>query len=115
MSLSTWFRQNAIWNAIWTVRAECGSHQGLPWTADIRPGLDEFAQMHAVCLECPVRKACANYAVQANGGRGVDGGYYAGYWLPWPSSTETGDTKLLRSRARRSLKQVANIREVVDA
>lgn len=115
MALSTWFRQNAIWDAIWVLRGSCGQRQDLPWTADYRPSPDDFAEMSAVCVECPVRPRCANYAVNANGGRGIDGGYYAGFWLPWPSSTESGDTKLLRSRARRSLKTLIRPLEVLDA
>lgn len=109
ISISQWFRQNALWDQIWVGRAPCSQRQDLPWIADRKPTLEEFASMAVICGQCPVMRDCAHYAVATNNGRGVDGGYYAGAWLPWVSHAESGEVKLMRTRARRDLRLRAGI------
>lgn len=64
--------------------------------------------MAVVCAACPVIKECAAWAVTS----GVDGGFYAGYWIPWSSQAESLDVKHIRAWARRRLKDVAGIKRV---
>lgn len=65
--------------------------------------------MQTICGNCPVRQRCANYAVSSNGGRGVDGGFYAGLWLPWKTHGESADIRLMRSTNRRRLKSMQTV------
>ena len=57
--------------------AACTLRPGLPWVAERTPDGFFQSQMRAVCNECPIRRQCAQYAVQ-------DGpsGFFAGVWIP---------------------------------
>lgn len=93
----------------WVREARCGWLLELSWISDARPTDDELDTMQRICDACPVRIACAQFATTANNGRGVDGGFYAGIWIPWANSTETEATRLVRSRGRRKLRQIASL------
>lgn len=115
LAISQWFRSNSLLSPSWASRGPCGlDRPDLPWVEDGWPTPEERMQMATVCASCPVITQCAQYAVYANGGRGIDGGFYAGVWLPWSYSTESEDTKLMRTQARRRLKKLLKP-EVVDA
>ena len=60
-----------------------------------------MAEMASVCEGCPVFAQCALYALKA------DGGFYAGVWLPWKHST--GNSQLLRTRARKALRRRVSV------
>lgn len=107
MSISQWYAENALLNVAWSPLASCGAALHLPWTDDARPGMREMAEMAAVCGGCPVFQRCAHYALSTNNGRGVEGGFYAGHWIPWGYSTESNDTKDMRRRARLELRRIA--------
>lgn len=71
----------ALWEAArgldtsWMREATCARYTALPWTQDLRsvPGRT-VALMGSICAQCPVRRECANYAVEA----GVTAGWWAG-------------------------------------
>lgn len=106
MAISQWYKQNALLNAGWVGNATCGRRQDLPWTPDSRPSTLDQEAMAAICDECPVIKKCAHHALHAQNGRLVEGGFYAGVWLPWPYSSESDDTRWLRDKGRRQLKNL---------
>lgn len=87
----------------WTERAACVIHVDLPWTSDHRPSEARRTAMAAVCAQCPVLTKCAAYALKGHNGRGVEGGFYAGVWVPWPSDYTRTD----RKAAQRILAQAA--------
>lgn len=97
----------------WIDHALCKEHQHLPWagkksrTLDDReaePTKEECAKMSAICDDCPVRLGfCAPYALTGHKGRGVDGGFYAGVWIPW----------VIDSHRDRSDRSIARIRELL--
>lgn len=59
----------------WMVDAACVRHSALPWVEDLRMVPRVLIDiMREVCAECPVRTACANYAVQAS----ITAGWWAG-------------------------------------
>lgn len=75
-------------------RAQCKNHTTLPWVGkrcpgterDLAPDPQECAAMSAVCDLCPIQINCAEFALTSGvNGRGVDGGFYAGVWIPWPA------------------------------
>lgn len=76
------------------------------------PGQLDLNQMNLICSECPVRTACAKDALQCNNGSGVDGGFYAGVWVPWKSDTESDRARYNRTTARRHLKHAAGLASV---
>jgi hypothetical protein len=80
-------------------------HRLLPWTAE--PPIDDrdIAAMEAVCNRCPVIGECAFEALNANRGRGVTGGFYAGVWLPWVNRNSVMSTKVERQRKREVLRR----------
>lgn len=108
--LTQWFRENSLWNETWVRRGLCAMHQHLPWIDDHRPTTDETAQMAAVCSDCPVLAMCASYALLFDRGRGVDGGFYAGVWIPWKTHGESENTRSMRISARAQLKKLLGIR-----
>lgn len=57
----------------WTGHGACLDAPGLPWVDDA-PSPVDVAAMAAVCVSCPVRLACASYAISA----GVTAGFWAG-------------------------------------
>lgn len=59
----------------WMVDAACVRHSALPWVEDLRavPRV-LIGIMREVCAECPVRGACATYAVEAR----ITAGWWAG-------------------------------------
>lgn len=63
--------------------------------------------MKAVCADCPMFAQCASFGAS---GSGVDGGFFAGMWLPW--SSQSPDSKQIRSAVRRQLKVLAGGRPV---
>lgn len=72
------------WYSQWSPRLEgalCRDRPDLPWTPDEAPEVTEFLAMRDVCLNCPVRIACANCALDRK--VPAQGGMYAGVWLPW--------------------------------
>lgn len=106
MNNTQWFAQNALWNAEWVTKAICPWRQDLPWIEDRRPSPDQLSEMQLMCERCPVLKQCAAFALDTRGGKGIDGGFYAGQWFPWPYSSESADIRLLRRRSRERLKQI---------
>lgn len=103
MSISTWFKRLGIVERPWVINARCGAHQGLPWISDIKPNPLEIARMAEVCADCPVQKSCAGYGLTTTGG------FYAGVWLPWPSSSSSSsnNTRYLRRRSRNELRRLS--------
>lgn len=97
LSISQWFRQN-IWHGLWVIRARCGDFQELPWTSDIEPATKYLMTMQSICARCPVVRDCADHALTSNGGKGIEGGFYAGIWVPW-LSTDTTVSRTARDRA----------------
>jgi hypothetical protein len=69
--------------------------------------------MADICEECPVRLHCANYAVNTNNGRGVDGGFYAGHWIPWKNHGESEDTRYIRYKSRRNLRNLIGLLQAI--
>ena len=61
--------------------------------------MPELIAMHHICNQCPVRVPCARYALYSQ--RGIEGGFWAGVWLPWPRTT--AEANCARDRARRLL------------
>ena len=59
----------------WMADAACVRHSALPWVEDLRkvPRV-LIGIMCEVCAECPVRDACAAYAVEV----GITAGWWAG-------------------------------------
>jgi hypothetical protein len=60
----------------WMDRAVCDSRAD--WTPDRLPSKDAMAGFALVCYECPVRRQCANYAIDNQ----LDNGIYAGIYVP---------------------------------
>lgn len=77
----------------------------LPWTADTPPDPATQLEMRNICITCPVMQRCAAEAMFYLSNRGMIGGCYAGAWIPWPSYNESGETRRLRSSARRVLQR----------
>lgn len=78
----------------WDEYAQCKNHPSLPWVGkrrpeterDVAPNDQECTAMAAVCSLCPIRMRCAEFALTGGrNNRGVDGGFYAGVWIPWPA------------------------------
>jgi hypothetical protein len=78
----------------------CRNHPELPWTADSMPAGHDLDAMSDICRGCPVRASCAAYAVHSNNDRGIDGGFYAGYWLPWLTYQDSAENKRIRQRSK---------------
>lgn len=91
----------------WVAEAPCGWRLDLPWVSDSRPTDIEQTIMASLCAECPVRLRCAAYAVHSNNNRGVDGGFYAGIWIPWAYSSDTVAVRANRMAGRNALKELA--------
>ena len=107
MNVKQWMKANSDMDRPWVSKAKCGWLLGLSWISDTTPQESELAHMRAVCDGCPVRTRCAAWATNANNGRGVDGGFYAGVWIPW--ATESDGIRVVRSRARRRLRELAGL------
>jgi|HubBroStandDraft_3_1064219.scaffolds.fasta_scaffold288367_2 hypothetical protein len=65
----------------WMERADCspdrfGRH--MDWTPDRVPTARTMQELSLVCYECPVRRECAGYAIDAK----LDNGVYAGIYVP---------------------------------
>jgi len=101
-----WYLDHLL-NLSWTEYAACVFHVDLPWTSDQRPAEVHRAAMAAVCAQCPVLTRCAAYALEGHNGRGVEGGFYAGVWVPWPSYYTRADRKHDREAAQRILAEAA--------
>lgn len=95
----------------WGRDASCRKNQHLPWTGegpqDKQPAGSTLHYMREICDECPVRTACADYALTCNKGYGAEGGMYAGVWLPWTTRSGKAEVKEQRRRARRVLRSIA--------
>ena len=61
--------------------------------------------MATVCLECPVLSQCAAYALKGHNGNGVDGGFYAGVYIPWPTYYRHAQRDMSRRSARHALRR----------
>lgn len=106
----TWFRATPTVLASEFGDAVCKDQSDLPWTGDARPTVDEMNAMGLVCSMCALRTPCARLAMTGgNFGKPVEGGFYAGYWLPWPSSGESGDVRLMRRVNRSALRRLAGL------
>lgn len=101
-----WYLDHVL-NQSWTERAACVFHVDLPWTGDHRPPEAHRAAMAAVCAGCPVLTKCAAYALEGYNGRGVEGGFYAGVWVPWPSYYTRTNRKQALEAAQRILAEAA--------
>lgn len=104
---SKWFDDYI--DAAWKVRGDCGQRPDLPWTDETQPDPMTCLSMGVICDACPVRVECADYAVNSRRRQGVEGGFYAGVWLPWRTasgslSKEAADA---RARARTVLRRIA--------
>lgn len=97
-------------------KAMCGRNMALPWTAEKCPEPSSLLVMQDICVnQCPVMFQCAQFALHGgNNGRGVDGGFYAGVWLPWVTQDERVAVRGARERARRLLRSMRRT-GVVDA
>jgi hypothetical protein len=85
----------------WIADARCARWRDLPWTADIRPSPMEVELMAAVCEDCPVIASCAVHGLTQ------PGGFYAGVWLPWrTTSKENDDIRSIRMAGRRALRRM---------
>jgi hypothetical protein len=88
----------------WRRDAPCGWRLDLPWTGidvgvdnPVRPGFTALIEMRAICSSCPVSAKCAYEAVHGEvDGKGADGGFYSGSWIPWKGQ----QNRTLRRRAR---------------
>jgi hypothetical protein len=97
-----------VQDRLWMNQAMCGRHPDLPWTAERCPDLSSLLVMQDICVnQCPVLFQCAQFALH---GRGVDGGFYAGVWMPWMTQDGRAAVKTARERARRSLKGTVKAR-----
>lgn len=101
LSISQWYGRRCIESRPWVAHAQCGRHQELPWIADTRPPTAEFEAMAQVCADCPVAAACAGYGLT------TAGGFYAGVWLPWHTTNDIPERRLIRRRARDDLRRIA--------
>lgn len=113
---SQWSLITDLWKGSWTSKAECGGHRYLPWTGgsdEQPPTSDELALMGLICGECEVITMCARYALNGNKGRGVEGGFYAGVWLPWVLVSDTASDKSTRVLARRQLRSLLVVKKKV--
>lgn len=88
----------------WRSKAQCLLHPKLPWTQDWPPFDNEHDRMAAVCADCPVISECGDYALNSNYGHGVEGGFYAGTWIPWRAFKPTAEMRNQRRNARRRLR-----------
>lgn len=104
-TLATWFAD--FHKTPWMKQGPCGRKPHYPWTDDLRPDPTLVRSMAAVCQECPVLRVCADFAVNANNGAGVDGGFYAGVWIPWQSSDPLNRHREGRRLARLYLRRTA--------
>lgn len=64
--------------------------------------MTQLQDMRLICSTCPVVVKCAAFGAA---GRGVDGGFFAGVWLPWSSAS--ADSRQIRSMVRRQLKMLS--------
>lgn len=83
-------------------RAACRGRLDLPWTEDTAPSLSDFRLMQEVCETCPLIGKCSGFALRQ------DGGFYAGHWMPWKSTSTDGKLNAeMRRRSRQGLKRLA--------
>lgn len=78
------------WYDAWEQRlsgALCRINPSVAWTQDGLPSDDDMAWMSEICERCPVREACAEYALDP-AVRAL-GGMYAGVWIPWRSAADS--------------------------
>jgi hypothetical protein len=101
-----WF-ENYV-DDIWKRRSLCNRRPELPWTADFSPSVGERSVMAAICMTCPVLKDCADYAHNSHGGAGVEGGFYAGVYIPWKSETGglSRENRAVRADSRTTLRRL---------
>lgn len=78
----------------------------LPWTGEPPIHEREINAMTQICHQCPVQRECASIALGSNRGRGVDGGFYAGVWLPWVTRNSVISVKVERTRKREVLRRL---------
>lgn len=100
-TMSRWYLPQLL-DRPWAKRAACIRHPRLPWTKDRQPTQDDRLAMAQICGECPVLEQCAAYALTGDNGDGVDGGFYAGVWIPW--STYYTGRKIDRTQAVNELR-----------
>lgn len=79
-----WLLRNFL-DQPWTEHALCIHYPRLPWTSDKQPNKEDDEAMATVCSGCPALVPCALFALSANYGHGVDGGFYGGVYMPWRS------------------------------
>lgn len=112
MNISQWFNQGEQ-DRTWKKLAVCCQRLDLPWVDDQPPRPDQYAEMYAICVgSCPVLSRCASYAAETNNGYGVDGGFYAGVWIPWRNPTGGSTARSRRSRAWRGLRATLQSRQI---
>ena len=94
---------------IWTIRGACREYPGLPWAEDAAPGNGEQIIMAGICAGCPILLKCAEFAVYSREKRGVEGGFYAGVWIPWRNESDGGMSSAnrdLKARSRTILRRL---------
>lgn len=62
----------------WMDDAACGDDQSLPWTSDLPPDPETIDEMAVICSHCPVADPCGRRGLADQ----LDGGMYAGIWVP---------------------------------
>ncbi len=97
----------------WMTRAACRLNPN--WTATVNyfginnreietvPDRRVLARLAVVCASCPVTTECADYALR----RKMEGGMYAGVWVPLHRSGARGHTNPGWAQARALLQQRA--------
>src|SRR6266404_8071016 len=97
----------------WMTRAACRLNPS--WTATINyhginnrerekiPDWRVLAQLAAICASCPVSTECADYALKHK----MEGGMYAGVWIPLARSGARGHANPTWTQARALLRRRA--------
>lgn len=93
------------WAQQWQRRlhgAACRGRADLGWIEEGPPSRQEFEAMREVCWGCPVRRACAEFVLDPDSG--VQGGMYAGVWVPWRGQNEDRAATRGHTRGRHEIK-----------
>ena len=95
---SQWARSLTRQSRSWDMDANCAGRHDLPWTSEEIPPMDSMVEMGIICRGCTVLVDCARYALTSSNGNGVEGGFYAGVWVPWVSR-ESSEAKIGRKQS----------------
>lgn len=98
------------WARSWDARlrgASCEGRHDLPWIVDGPPSRRRFEEMRELCFGCPVRLACAEYALDPQ--NPALGGMYAGIWVTWRGSHDIGQTGGYTASMRRLRARLAEL------